>query len=95
MKPITKVVRTAYFAPSKGRHYFSLAGAVRAEALSMILKKHPTKHCAEDLGIEVSAGFYWASDIPRSDVLLRRVRRLVAQTYKNGSKATQTSEVKP
>ena len=85
MSAIKKVTRTAYFSPSKGRHYFSLSSAINAEAHALIAKKHPTEYAKFDLDGS-GGGFYWVDDIDRSDVLLRRVKRLVKKEYSEGAR---------
>jgi hypothetical protein len=57
-----------------GRRWFTLSGAVKAEAISIIKRKYPSvrMQCPED------DGFHWRS-IERSNVLLRRVSRIVKQ----------------
>ncbi len=44
--------RRVYFAPRKGRHYFSKAAAISAEARAIIQEKYPTEPQESDsLGI--------------------------------------------
>ena len=54
------------------RRWFSLAAAVKAEAVAKIKAKHPT----ERFDSETGDGFHW-TELPRSDVLLRRMCRLI------------------
>jgi hypothetical protein len=43
MSGIEKQTATVYYAPTRGRRYFRLANAARAEAGAVILKKHPVE----------------------------------------------------
>lgn len=75
--PIKPVVRTVYFSPTRGRHYMTKGGAIRAEAKALLQKKFPSEKAEyEDFGFMTYPGFYW-KDMPRSDVLFRRVCRLI------------------
>jgi len=65
---ITKRLRTAYYAPSKGRHYFSLRAAIRAEATARIKRRYPSQKDSID-----EPGFYWKEDVANADKLLRRM----------------------
>ncbi len=65
-------VETATVYRGGGRRWFSRRAAVHAEAVAIIKRKHPT----ERFDSETGDGFHW-TELPRSEVLLRRVRRLV------------------
>ena len=39
-----------YYAPTKGRRYFTKAAAIKAEALAIILKKYPNEDFEPDTG---------------------------------------------
>lgn len=65
-----------------GRRWFTRKAAVYAEAFAIIKRKHPSERSDPDCG----GGFHWR-DMPRSEVLLRRVMRLVNQASKGASHA--------
>jgi ribonuclease D len=68
---------TVYRARSARRRFFTRKSAVRAEAIARIKSKHPTERDETDeRGQNIGGGFHWTS-LPRADVLLRRVCRLV------------------
>lgn len=74
---IKTVVRTVYFAPTRGRYYMTKAGAIKAESRAILSKKFPTEQAEyEDFGFKTYPGFHWTS-LPRSEVLFRRVCRLI------------------
>lgn len=68
-----------------GRRWLTPQGAIRAEAVSIIKRKHPSErsYTAPDMS-EHDPGFHW-TELPRSDVLLRRMCRLVRAEYKRGA----------
>ncbi len=69
--------RTVFLSTLKGRHYLTKSGAVKAEARALIEAKHPTERPEFDgNGYMTDQGWHW-SMLDRSDVLLRRVCRLV------------------
>jgi len=77
MQAIEARVRTVYYAPTRRRHYLSKQAAIHAEAVALIQQRHPTENPERDeRGRLISEGWHW-TDIPRSDVLLRRVKRMV------------------
>lgn len=74
-----------------GRRWLTLGAAIKAEAVKRIKVKHPTERGETDHSIGYhDPGFHWR-ELPRSDVLLRRVCRLVriasdaADTGRHGS----------
>lgn len=73
---ITAEQTIVYRAPTAGRRYITKAGAIHAEAVAIIQRKHPTE------GPESDTGHYWhwRSDMPRAEVLLRRMKRLVKKS---------------
>lgn len=77
---VTKT-RTVYFVPSKGRHYLSKSAAINAVAKALIEAKHPSEQADYDNGRMICDGWHWSS-LPRSDVLFRRVRRLVRNHFR-------------
>ena len=69
--------RTVFLSTLKGRHYLTKSGAVKAEARALIEAKHPTERPEFDgNGYMTDQGWHW-SMMNRSNVLLRRVCRLV------------------
>jgi hypothetical protein len=69
--------RTVFLSTLKCRHYLTKSGAVKAEARALIEAKHPTERPEFDgNGYMTDQGWHW-SMMDRSDVLLRRVCRLV------------------
>jgi hypothetical protein len=56
-----------------GRRWFSLKAAIKAEAVAIIKSKHPSEPSEPEVSY---AGWHWTM-LPRSDVLLRRMCRLV------------------
>lgn len=65
-----------------GRRFLTRKAAIRAEAVSIIKRKHPSERSEHDeRGQCTDPGWHWES-LPRSDVLLRRVCRLVDSTFK-------------
>jgi hypothetical protein len=56
-----------------GRNYLTKRAAIHAEARALIKRKHPSESAEWDVGF---AGWRW-EELPRSDVLWRRVVRLV------------------
>jgi hypothetical protein len=57
-----------------GRRWLTKNAALKAEAVAIIKRKYPTEH----FNWETGNSFSWR-DLPRSDVLLRRMVRLVAK----------------
>jgi hypothetical protein len=67
---VTKEVATVW--RGGGRRYLTARAAVKAEAVAIIKAKHPSERHDPECG----GGFHW-TELPRSDVLLRRMCRLV------------------
>lgn len=59
------------------RRWFSLDAAIKAEAVTIIKRKHPSERGEPEVG---DFGWHWC-ELPRADVLLRRVCRLVRATH--------------
>ena|ERR1019366_9080760 len=74
MTMIEERTRKVFYSPKAGRCYLTKRAAIYAEARAIIEEKHPSEHAEDDTGYE---GWYWRKGLPRSDVLLRRVARLV------------------
>lgn len=80
MAQIQQITRIVYLAPTAGRTYLTKRAAINAEARALIKEKHPTEETIHDYESgHYEPGFHW-SELPRSDVLLRRVCRLVKQS---------------
>lgn len=74
---IEVITRTVYRSPSKGRCYLTKKAAIKAEARALIEAKHPTEAAEHDYEAGYYyPGWYWTA-LPRSDVLYRRVCRLI------------------
>jgi len=71
-----------YRSTERGRRFISRRAAIKAEAIALIKKKHPTERADYTDGYCTDPGFHW-TELNRSKVLLRRVMRLV-------DKSTQT-----
>lgn len=76
-------IETAMVYRGGRRRYFTLAGAIKAEAITKIVAKHP--HIPFDP--ETGEVFHW-SGLPRSEVLLRRMCRLVRRAYEQSQRDT-------
>jgi hypothetical protein len=66
-----------------GRRWFSLRAAVKAEAQAIIKAKHPSERPEYENGMCYYPGFHWR-ELPRSDVLLRRLCRLILAEHAHG-----------
>jgi len=78
---IKKVKAKTYYAPTRGRRYLTLRGAISAEAGAIIKARHPTEPSYEEYGRIILPGFHWRYDIGRSDVLHRRLCRIIKAAY--------------
>lgn len=64
------------------RRYFSKSAAIKAEAMAIIKAKHPTERPEyEESGRQIDNGWH-CSSLPRFDVLLRRMMRLIEKEAK-------------
>lgn len=61
-----------------GRRYLTKKAAIKAEAIAIIKRKHPTERSTDHGPMGIEPGWHW-SDLSRADVLLRRIERLVAK----------------
>lgn len=59
-----------------GRRWFSLRAAIKAEAIAIIKRKHPSERFDPKCG----GGWHW-TELPRADVLFRRMFRLVRAAH--------------
>lgn len=68
---------TVYFSPTAKRRFLTKGAAIAAEARALISNKHPAEPAEhDDSGGLIYSGFHWR-ELPRSEVLYRRVVRLV------------------
>ena len=69
-------VQTAkiYYAPIRGRRYFSKFAAIHAETTAIILKKYPIEHFESDTGACYDIRF---DDEERYAKMYRRLKRLM------------------
>lgn len=89
---VIKQNAVVYFSPLSGRRFLSVNGALSAESREIIKRRYPTqKGSFDDSGRSIGDGFHW-SDLPRSDVLYRRVFRMVKMAYKR-NRAINGSEL--
>lgn len=73
---VKAVIKTVYFSSLKNKHYQTRRAAIHADARGLLERKHPSEKYESDTGY----GFYWKNDMPRSDVLFRRVCRLIEKS---------------
>lgn len=74
---IERRIRTAYHSSLVGRDFLTKRAAIRAEAREIIKAKHPTEGAQySDDGSCTERGWDW-TELKNSDVLLRRMCRLV------------------
>lgn len=75
---------TVYVAPTSGRRFLTLNGALCAEARAIIQSKYPSdRGSKDDSGRYIGDGFYWRDDLDRSEVLYRRILRKVKKSYRD------------
>lgn len=70
------------------RRWLTLNAAIKAEAIKLIKKKYPTERQHYRDGYMEDPGSHW-SDLPRADVLLRRMCRLVCAAAQIGRNKEQ------
>lgn len=77
MSGVKPIDSTVWLAPTARRRYLTKRAAIHAEARARIQAKYPSERShSDEFGRIEDPGFHWSS-LPRSDVLLRRVCRLV------------------
>ncbi len=95
---MTVSTETATVYRGGGRRWFSLKAALKAEAIAIIKRKHPSEASEQDeFGRTYDPDFHWRN-LNRSDVLLRRMMRLCAKSICTPERAPLESphgEVKP
>jgi hypothetical protein len=77
---ITAITRTVYRAPKAGRNYLTLRAACLGEARAIIKSRYPSEAPEYEAGHMIHPGATW-HDLPRSDVLYRRMARRVRAAY--------------
>lgn len=78
---MTFAIETATVYRGGKRRYFTKKAAIRAEAVEIIKRKHPSEKSEyDDMQRCTYEGWHWTS-IPRQHVLLRRVMRLVEKNF--------------
>ncbi len=73
---IEKVTTVAWYSPLTGRRYLSKTATIKATARALIKSRYPTEKQDDYYG-----GWHW-KNLNRSDVLYRRVCRLVKNSIK-------------
>lgn len=77
MTMIEERTRKVFYSQAANRHYFTKLAAIKAEARALIIKKHPSEESEHEADIGYySPGWHW-TEMKRSDVLYRRVARMV------------------
>lgn len=69
---------TVYKSDLAGRRFFTLDAACKAEARAIIKKKYPSEEPDMEVGMQ---GWYW-HELPRSEVLYRRLVRLIKTKFR-------------
>jgi hypothetical protein len=69
--------KKVFYSQTANRHYFTKLAAIKAEARALLIKKHPTESAENEPEIgHYYPGWHW-TELKRSDVLYRRVMRMV------------------
>lgn len=71
---ISTVKTIAYYAPTKGRRYFSKSAAIKAEARAIILKRYPNENFERDTGHSFDMRI---NEPEKYEVMFRRMCRIV------------------
>jgi hypothetical protein len=79
--------RVVYRSSMSGRRFMTLKGAVYSDARKILRTKYPNERpeYEGEFGQMTSPGFTWM-DLPRSDVMFRRLCRLLITAYKEGDR---------
>jgi hypothetical protein len=75
---VRPLAATVWVAPTARRRYLTKRAAIHAEARALIEKRHPTERTEYEQGQIIYGGWHWTA-LPRSEVLFRRVCRLVGK----------------
>jgi len=73
---------TVYKSSLVSKRFLTKNGAINAETKAIIKNKYPSESAEYDSGHMINPPFHW-SDLPRSKVLFRRIRKLVVKHYKD------------
>jgi hypothetical protein len=74
--PVRGQAATVWFAPTARRRFLTKRAAIAAEARALIEARHPRERQESDERGITYPGWSWR-ELPRSDVLYRRVSRMV------------------
>lgn len=74
---VQTVQRRVFYAPTARRHYFSKQAAIHGEAIAIIKRRHPSEHESPEPESGYPGHDWTWRMLPRSHVLLRRVKLLV------------------
>lgn len=80
--------RRVWFSPTARRHYFSKWAACIGEARARIKKKHPSDEGEYENGYCISPAWNW-TELPRSEVLLKRYARLIMRGTTNPAEPSE------
>lgn len=78
--PLERRVKTVFYAPTRGRHYFTSKGAAFAEAGAMLARKYPTERAEYHDGRMTYSGFHYTTDERLVRVRERLARRILKAT---------------
>lgn len=76
---VERMEATVYFSSVKGRRFFTKKAAIRAEARVIIARRYPTEKAEYHEGFCSYPGFHW-SELPRSEVMLRRLCKIIERS---------------
>ena len=69
---IEKQTATVFYAPTRGRRFFTKSAAIHAEAVALIIAKYPPES-----GDEYDPGWHVQHDHPGYETMVRRMERIV------------------
>lgn len=80
---IQRTQRTVFYAPTRGRHYFTARAAAKGEASAMMIKHYPSERADFDsTGACTYGGRHWSADADLSTVAARLERALLRKLRK-------------
>ncbi|EJG0809360.1 hypothetical protein [Cronobacter sakazakii] len=84
--PVIKRQREVYFAPTRGRCYLTLRGAINAEARAIIFSRYPSTGSVFSDGMLIEDPWSITTDDPeRYQKMYRRLKRLIAKSVISNS----------
>ena len=87
--PVCELTDTVWYAPTPRRRYLTKRAAIAAEARALITARHPKERQELDgFGRIAYPGWNWR-ELPRADVLYRRVVRVVIARFNAMQKGPQ------